>query len=375
MITRQENLRRVLAGQKPAWVPFAPNFGQWFGHHQNRGTLPEEIRDCASHIEALRRSGCDIFTRYFDGGYRERNTKIIPTIVHEPTSLGGREIITTATPRGALRKVVHHQTALSTSHVDEYPVKDWTVDGAAFRSWLEQWELDWDEAPFLAVADQIGDDGLANLPLGYTPLKFLHHQFGLDGTCLFIADDPGDARAVCDAYWARLRPLLARAAAHPRVESVILMDNVDTPFYPPALAREYWAPYVADAAALLREGGKYLFVHACGKLAGLAPVFAECRVSGLEGIAHPPLGDWEPAAAVACHDRFVFIGGITPLEQSLPAAQLRRFFERYLAGCPRERVIFSTACNTEINTPWETIVVARDLVRAWGGQPDAATPA
>ena len=39
-LTRQQNLRLVLAGQTPAWVPFAPNFAQWFHHHQKFASLP-----------------------------------------------------------------------------------------------------------------------------------------------------------------------------------------------------------------------------------------------------------------------------------------------------------------------------------------------
>jgi len=372
-LTPRENLRRVLRGETPAWVPFAPNLWQWFDHHKANGTLPEEIRDCENQYAVHHRLGNDIFSRNFDGGYRELNTKVTPEIIREETPLGWRDMIIDPTPHGALRKVIHYQTRLTTSHTDEYPVKDWGTDGAAFRYWLDQRELAWDEAPFLSAVERIGESGLANLPLGCTPLKFLHHQFGLDGACLFIADNPADAKAVCDTYWAQLRPLLARAAEHPLVESVILMDNIDTPFYPPDLAREYWAPYVADAAAIMRARGKYLFVHACGKLARLSPIFAECRVSGLEGISHPPLGDWGPAKAVACHDHFVHIGGVSPMEQSLPEPQLRAFLEKYLENCPRHRVIFSTSCNMEINTPWENILLIRDIVRQWGGSPQSGT--
>lgn len=291
----------------------------------------------------------------------------------EELSIGRRTTQLMHTPHGTLRRVVQEQRAIATSHVEEYPVKDWATDGAAFRHAFAQREMTWDEAPFVHAVQRIGDAGLAMLTLGCTPLKYLHVEFGLDGACLFLADYPADAQALCDDFWARLRPLLLRAADHPAVEVVMLLDNIDTPFYPPQLTRRYWAPYVADAVDILRVRGKYLFVHACGKLAGLAEVFAETQVSGLEAISHPPLGDWGPAQAVACHRRFVYFGGFTPIEQGwADDQQVRRFYEKFFAATPRERVIFGTSCNTEINTPWERLLLMRDLVRAWGGYPPAA---
>lgn len=372
-LTAADNLRRVLKGEKPAWVPFAPNFDQWFGHHRKNGTLPAEIAGCQDYIAASMAMGFDIFSRNHDGGYREKDTGCNTEEQVEELGIGRRTAYLTPTPYGTLRCVLQEQRAITTVHVEEYPVKDWATDGAAFRYAFERTEFTWDEQPFVRTVQRIGNAGLAMLPLGGTPLKFLHQKFGLDGACLFVADYPDDAKALCDDYWARLRPLVVRAAEHPSVEVVILMDNIDTPFYPPDLARRYWAPYVADAVDIMRARGKYLFVHACGKLAGLAEVFAETRVSGLEGISHAPLGDWGPAPAVACHDRFVYFGGFTPMEQAFADdSQVREFYKKFLAAMPRKRVIFGTSCNTEINTPWERILLMRDLVRAWGGCPALA---
>jgi uroporphyrinogen-III decarboxylase len=165
--------------------------------------------------------------------------------------------------------------------------------------------------------------------------------------------------------------VLKRLAAHPDVESVILMDNVDTPFYAPSLAAEYWSPYVKDAADLMRARGKYVFVHACGKLAGLAPQFAQTRVSGLEGVAHPPLGDWTAAQAQTCHPGFIFLGGFSAHEQeeTRSDASVRAFYREYLASAHKERFIFASSCQTAIHTKWERIKLVRDICREWGGAP------
>ncbi len=371
-LTKRENLRRVLAGEEPAWVPFAMNFAQWYQHHRRFGSLPPELRGCADYVAAMKVLGCDIFSRNIEGGFFERDTLLKAREVDETAPIGPRRTIVYETPYGRLRMIRQQQAALSTSYEEEHFVKDWARDGDAFRVLLEQRELDWDEAVFDALDRAVGDDGLVNVPAGCTPLKMLHHHFGLSYSCLFMVDHPAAAHALCECWWAKLRPVLERLARHPRVASVILMDNVDTPFYPPSLAREYWAPYVAEAATLMRAHGKPLFVHACGKLAGLRSVFAECRVSGLEGIAHPPLGDWTAAQAQACHPGFIFIGGFGAHEQEhMDDAALQAFYRDYLGQAQRRRFIFSASCQTSIHTPWERLLRVRDICREWGGSPPA----
>lgn len=371
-MTRRENLLRVLRGQAPAWVPFAMNFAQWYAHHHTFDSLPEALRGCSSYIQAMKVLGCDIFSRNLDAGYAERDTVLTPREHDEPGPTGPRRTICYDTPHGTLTMVRQQQTALSTSHEEEHFVKDWGTDGDAFRYLLSQRRPEWDERVFDAVDREIGDDGLVNVPAGCTPLKMLHHNFGLAYACLFLSDHPREALSLCDDYWSRLRPVLERLARHPRVASVILMDNVDTPFYPPSLARVYWAPYVKEAATLMRTHGKCLFVHACGKLAGLRGVFAESGVSGLEGVAHPPLGDWTAPQAQACHPGFIFMGGFGAHEQdSMTDAHVRAFYADYLPSASRTRFIFSASCQTSIRTPWSRLELVRDLCREWGGTPAA----
>lgn len=370
-LTRKENLRKTLRGEAPRWVPFALNFAQWFQHHRTFGSLPPELQNCEDYVDAMKALDCDIFSRNLDGGFRERNTQVEVVKEITPGATGPRIEQLWTTPHGTLREVCQHQSALSTSYEVEYPVKDWETDGKAFRYLLEQVEYSWDEKAFHAINDKIGDDGILNVRIGSSPLKMLHQNFGLDGACLFLLDYPDEAKEICALYWSKIRPVWEQIAAHPDVEATIIMDNVDTPFYPPSLAREFWAPYVAEAGEMMRAHGKYLFVHACGQLAALNELFAQTRVSGLEGIAHPPLGDWTAEQAQACHSDFIFIGGFSACEQEHATdAQVERFYAEYLPTASKTRFIFSSSCQTAINTPWSRLVQVREICRAWGGRPE-----
>lgn len=359
---------RVLAGQEPAWVPFAPNFAQWFKHHKKFGTLPDDLADCADYLDAMKAAGFDIFSRNIDASVREIDSAGPPRHVIEPASTGPRHTLEYHTPHGVLRSIRQEQTAITTEYEEENFVKDWAIDGPAFTWLLNQRRYEWDEAAFLKVDRRVGEDGLVNIPVACTPLKFLHLYFGLDYSCMFALDEPEAARAICRTYWQKVRPVLQKIAAHPRTASAILMDNVDTPFYSPALAAEFWTPYVKGAAEIMRSAGKTLFVHACGKLAALAPAYVESRVSGLEGISHPPLGDWTVAQSQACHEDFIFVGGFSAREQELmDDQQVREFYNSYLPTAGRSRFIFASSCQTAVRTPWKRIRLVEQIVRQWGG--------
>jgi hypothetical protein len=374
-LTARENLKLVLAGREPAWVPFALNFAQWFKHHAHFGTLPAELSGCGDYIGAMKALDCDIFTRNVDGGVRVRDTRAQPRREVEQAATGPRTTVSYDTPYGTLARVDQAQTAMTASHHERYLVEDWQRDGDAFRWLLDQQQYDWDEQAFMRTDKRIGDDGILNVACGCSPLKMLHHNLGLDHTCLFVLDEPDAAGELCDLFWSKLRPVLLRLARHEQVESVILMDNIDVPFYPPALVERYWVPYVRDAAEIMRAFNKPLFVHACGKLRGLSAQYARTGVSGLEGISHPPLGDWPAAEAQRCHDRFIFIGGFGAHEQQEPDdARVCAFYEQYLAGTSRQRFIFSSSCQTAVQTPWQRMLLVRDICRAWGGPRNPRNP-
>jgi hypothetical protein len=369
-LTRRENLRLALSGQTPQWVPCSLNFKQWFDHKVQTGSLPAKLRGVTDYIEAMRRLDCDIFTRNVNAGVNMVDRTTPMQRDRQKNAMGIRTALRYDTPHGPLHAVIQQQADLATDHQEEHFVKDWSRDGAAFMHVLDQIAYEFDEAHYESLNRRVGDDGIVNVPCGTTPLKFLHIMFGLEYASMFMMDEPDAADEVCRRYWSKLWPVYERLARAPHVESAILMDNVDTPFYPPVLAQRYWTPYVKQAADLMASHNKHLFVHACGKLAGLSGEFAAAKVTGLEGISHPPLGDWPAHEAQKCHNRFVFIGGFSAHEQREPDdRKVRDFYRGYLGAAGKSRFIFSSSCQTAIQTTWERLELVRDICREWGGQP------
>ena len=371
MPTRRQNLIDLLEGRTPQWTPCSINIGQWYTHQRAHGTLPEALRDTETHLDAMKVLGCDVFSRNSPSGFFGRPEGFEPVTTTQPGEQGPRRIEQIETPHGTLRRVVEEQTEISTSYVVEDLVKDWKRDGEAYLWQLERTRYGWDRDVFDQTQSQVGDDGVVLAGVGCTPLKRLHADFGLDFSCLFVMDEPDAAKTVCDTYWQSLWPVLEEMAGDDRIHAACMMDNVDAPFYPPDFCEDYWTPYVRQAADLFDQHGKRLMVHACGQLHQLKQTFRDAHVHGLEGMAHPPIGNFTPADARDMPDGFIFNGGFTPQEQViLRDDELHGFYEdffRELAGYPQ--FIFAAACQTEINTPWSRIQRIVELCREYGGRP------
>lgn len=369
-MTKRENLLRVIHGERPAWMPCSLNINQWYAHHKRFNALPEELAGTETSLDAMRILGCDIFIRN-QGGVQEQLAGGRWDVQTVQGDLGPRTTHRVDTPHGTLQRISEYQDALTTAYEMEDLVKDPEQDLKAYRWLLEHTQYVWDRNIYQQSVKMVGEDGLVLAEVFTSPLKRLHMDMGLDGACLFMADTPELAREMCDIYWSRFFPAIEQMAKDPAVQILCISDNVDTPFYSPAVIAEYWVPYMQQAADVLHRAGKKLIVHACGKLHQLIPAFKEAQVDGLEGMAHPPLGDWTCEDAHAMPKGFIYNGGFSAHEQvSMNDDQVQAFYESFF---PRvkdlDSFIFAAACQTALTTPWERIKLVTQLARKHGGKP------
>ena len=105
----RECVESVLARKAPPRVVYAPNYWQWFAHHQNHGLLPPEIAHCRTQLDVIRHLGLDVFSRnvYCDqqhcwfGGLAEEVWDGVE--VREEISIEGRDRVITRTYRDSAR--------------------------------------------------------------------------------------------------------------------------------------------------------------------------------------------------------------------------------------------------------------------------------
>lgn len=114
---------------------------------------------------------------------------------------------------------------------------------------------------------------------------------------------------------------------------------------------------------MIHARGKYLFLHACGRLKALAPLFVEAGVDCLEGQAPPPVGDWPLHEAHAASDKFIVCGGMAAPQQELRSAKAAAEIDAYVRDTfaalgDKRRFLFGSSCNTSPLTPFENLRVS-----------------
>ena len=382
----KERLLAALAGEQPDRVPFAPNIWQWFHANDYQGTLPAAIGRAASPVEVLRGLGADIFSK-FDGlvavpVYRRCGLTVefaggLPTgrapwssWVTFDRGLIRRERL--ETPRGVLTHTWEYRAETGAPFETEHWWKDFDADYAAVRAWLEDTHWQLDAAALRAGLANVGEDGLIIFQLMPSPLKQLHWLAGQTAATYFIIDHPQEMLALARLHEQAALEYLEEVVDQRDIWIFEVPDNLDSLFYPPRWFRQFCLPMLQKAAAMIHARGKYLFVHACGKLKALAPLFVEAELDCVEGQAPPPVGDWPLAEARALNDRLIVCGGMAAPEQELTGPGAAESLDAYVRALfaslgDKRRFIFASSCNTSPLTPYENLVAFRDACWKYGG--------
>jgi uroporphyrinogen-III decarboxylase len=138
-------------------------------------------------------------------------------------------------------------------------------------------------------------------------------------------------------------------------------------FHPPDYVKEYSSSYYKKASRICHSHGAKFFIHACGQQKANLELISSYNVDGLEGVSSPPLGDVSLDEAMRItRDDFIITGGISAIETRdlITKEEIFNYVEALFRQLLpyKNRFVFSSSCNTSIDTSWETIKHFRD---AW----------
>jgi uroporphyrinogen-III decarboxylase len=194
----------------------------------------------------------------------------------------------------------------------------------------------------------------------------LHFTMGPVNAVYFLMEYPEKARELVMLHEAAQLKCIEQTVKS-EVRVIMSMDNLDTMFHPPDYVEEYSSSYYKKASELCHANGAKFFIHACGQQKDNLKLISSYGVDGLEGVASPPLGDVMLDEAMKdTRDGFIITGGISAMEtRDLKSRDdifdyVEKLFRKMLPF--KNRFIFSSSCNTAIDTSWETIKNFRD---AW----------
>ena len=374
-IVPQEQVRRVLRRERPDRVVYAPNYWQWFAHHQNHGLLPPEIAHCRTQLDLIRHLGLDVFSRniYCDqqhcwfGGLTEEIWDGVEA--REEVRIENRDRVITrtyATRRGTLTERQRYVFADSTLVQEKFLLDDTEDPLGALEELLRARRWRFLSERYAQEQERVGHDGFVVAGELWSPLKALHLLAGAVNSTYLIADDENRVKELLRLHEAAQLDLV-RQMAVAGVPAMMAMDNLDAAFHTPAYLEKFSASFYEQASHIAHAHGSTFFIHACGRQRVNLKLMDSLGVDGLEGVAYPPLGDVQLDEAMALtSDRFLITGGISAMETEKfqSAGEVRRYLED-LFGRLRpysHRFMLAASCNTSIRTPWKVIQWFRD---AW----------
>lgn len=374
-ITRQQQVRRVLARQRPDRIVYAPNCWQWFEHQLNHGLLPPEIAHCRTQLDLIRHLGLDVFSRNvycnqqhcWFGGLAEEIWDGVEA--REEVRIEGRDRVITrtyVTRRGTLTERQRYVFADSTLVQEVFTLDDVPDPLAALEELLQARRWRFRPERYAQEQARVGNDGLVVAGELFSPLKALHFLAGAVNTTYLIADDEERVQKLLALHEAAQLDL-ARQIAAAGVPAMMSMDNLDAVFHTPAYVEKFSASFYEKASRIAHDHGSTFFIHACGRQRANLKLIDSLGVDGIEGVAFPPLGDVQLDEAMRLtSDRFIITGGISAMETEKfqSADEVRRYikdlFQRLRPFA--HRFVLAASCNTSIRTPWKTLQWFRD---AW----------
>ena len=375
MNKRENNLESVFQNQFPASIVYAPNYWQWFAHHKNHGTLPDEIKHCNTQLDLIQYLGLDIFSRniyckqdeYWFGGICEEVFDGI--LIEKKTKLENGDIVTdkeyqlkSGNLSEQLKYVFSESTIIQKKHlITDYATQlDLLEEFVAARSWK------FNQQKFEKIQNEVGKNGIVVVGDFFSPLKLLHLTIDPVQTVYFLMDQPEEALRILEIHEKAQLEIIEECVKN-GVRAVMAMDNLDAMFHPPMYVEQYSASFYKKASEICHAYGAKFFIHACGNQKDNLELISSLGVDGLEGVAFPSLGDVELDEAMQLtSDNFIITGGISAMEfKNLTTKEevfeyVKKLFEKMKLY--KNRFILAASCNTPYNAKWETIKYFRD---AW----------
>lgn len=378
-VTGRNAVDDVLNRRRPARMPYASNYWQWFAHHFNHKTLPAEIAHCQNQLQMIEFMDQDVLSRnlYCDnqrgwwGGLCDAVWQNVEC--QETVRFQGQDRIIERTYRtrsGLLQERLRYVFAESTLVQEKFAVDHYAGQLDAFGELLQGRRWQFVPERFNKSQAAVEDRGFIVAGEVFSPLKLLHVMLGPADTVYLLLDEPDRAAELLRLH-EEAQLDLVRQMVQAGVRAVMSMDNLDTMFHPPQYVERYSASFYERAARICHEAGSVLFIHACGRQRDNLKLIAGLGVDGLEGVSFPPLGDVELDEAMELSgDKLIISGGISALEYERLTTRQQIFeYARQLADRMRpyaHRFVLHPSCNTPYTAPWQSICHFRDAWREYG---------
>ena len=325
-ITKRERylaaMRREPMDGELVW---APNFDYWLAINTSQGTIPEKYVNM-NRNDIVREIGGTIWNRVYPLECRF-DESIRHVYGKNSNGVGYHEIIT---PLGS---IVEEYSPTESEHSSHAHIRHFVFDKESLRIMTYIAEgtdycVSFDGT--YKALKETGNDGIVLNPVFCVPLiQFAKTDAGYMDAFYMMEDYPTEVNNLISVYHKKFVGVIKLLADSP-ADVIALGDNMDEVMISPKLFEKYAVGFYQDCKNALKDSGKILEAHWCGRTRHLLPMVPETGLDVVEAVVTEPMADIKLDEALAALDGKIALQGGIPAVMVCPNAVSQRDFENYI---------------------------------------------
>jgi uroporphyrinogen-III decarboxylase len=304
-MTKRERILSVLKRQRPDRLPWCADLSYWmYGLDADKRLDPKYQGE-----EGIFRIHRDIGAGfYLQGFFPYKETYDGVEVKHEKT--GNTSTTRYITPKGTLTEIWEYLPTAYASAPKEHMVKD-ASDFPALRYLFEHTHYEADYDKIHRYQEYAGDNGVT---LCYTPkspfMDLVALRMGITAVSFAILDDEDEFDGLLKVMEKKHLEASALTLAS-ACECIMVPENLSSEVVGKNYFFKYMKAYHKNITDLIRQAGKFSYIHMDGTLKGLVKEISEAGFDVVEALTPEPVGDISiEKIAELVHPDTVLWGGI-----------------------------------------------------------------
>ena len=327
MTKRQRFLAAMLRMPTDGELVWAPNFDYWLDVNRAQGTLPEKYIN-KSRNDIVRAVGGSIWNRAY-----ALDWQYDPSIRHiwgeRSNGVHYHEITT------KIGSIYEEYTPTESEHSSYAHTKHFIQDCESLRIMTYIAE---GSQPVVNFEDtykaikETGEDGIVlhqELELCVPLIRFAKTDAGYMNAFYLMEDHPDEVNCLISVYHKKYIEAIKLLSNTP-ADVIAIGDNMDEVMITPKLFKRYAVPFYQECKDTLKDTGKIIEAHWCGRTQHLLPLVPKTGIDVVEAIVTEPMADITLEAALDILDGEVTLQGGIPSVLVCPHIVSQRDFENYI---------------------------------------------
>lgn len=284
-MTKRERILSVLNRRKPDRLPWCADLSYWMYGLERDGKLEPRYQGEKGIFQMHRDIGAGFYLQGFFP-FTEKHDGV--EIKREKA--GNTNTTRYITPKGTLTEIQEYLPTAYAWAPKEHMVKD-VSDFPALAYLFEHtyYEADYDRIS--RYQEEAGDNGVT---LCYTPkspfMDLVALRMGITAVTFAIMDDEDAFSALLETMAKKHMEAGALTLASP-CECIMVPENLSSEVVGKAYFNKYMKAYHKEITGLIRQAGKFSFIHQDGTLKGLVKEISEAGFDVVEACTPAPVGD------------------------------------------------------------------------------------